>query len=364
MPITFMLKPRHVEYWALADDNQQAALQEFCKQNHLQYNDFTVPGGEISGVLNRPGQLRNKPYDSFTNADKSCNVYTYAQHVDRTSVFIKYQGMDVLACPFDARYVHPSSYAQCKIPSALRIAGLCPPSLAGAAKGRHSRSSGGAGSDRQSGGTRAHGESLGATRYAVFDIASRREGARSDDKDPFHLQRFLNLPEKDFERAVSEIKSGKKEGHWIYYYVPTPPYVQNGKERGTDKNQYWALRDSAGALDGVQAARAFVDNEILCQRLVEMYRVIHAQLYTGQSAKNLLEHDRHKLLSSVLLFHQALENSDSEKHRQVSRLCAGILHAMLQGEDAPSLMMALEKETRDTAIGDKSKRLTHRAARR
>jgi uncharacterized protein (DUF1810 family) len=34
------------------------------------------------------------------------------------------------------------------------------------------------------------------------------------------LNRFLNAQEKDFENALAEIKSGKKESHWMWYIFP------------------------------------------------------------------------------------------------------------------------------------------------
>jgi uncharacterized protein (DUF1810 family) len=34
------------------------------------------------------------------------------------------------------------------------------------------------------------------------------------------LNRFLKAQEKDFENALAEIKSGKKESHWMWYIFP------------------------------------------------------------------------------------------------------------------------------------------------
>ena len=35
-----------------------------------------------------------------------------------------------------------------------------------------------------------------------------------------NLSRFLNAQEKDYQRALAEIRSGKKRSHWMWYIFP------------------------------------------------------------------------------------------------------------------------------------------------
>lgn len=328
MPITFMLKPEGFEFWRLATASQEAALQAFCTDNKLRYEHFSVPSGFIMGTVNRAGNLYGKPYKPFKTANGSKNVFTYSvgQRVDTTNVFIEDMGETMLACPFDARYVDPCSYEARRIPAALRLPASRPPSHASAATARHPKSFGCAGSAPQGGVPCAHSQSPAANRFAV---------------DMFDLHRFLQRTPNDFKEAVKEIQAGKKKNHWIYYYVPTPPYIKNGQESGSRENRRMALRDYPDAQDGLLAAKAFVENETLKKRLLDMYTAIHEQLCTGNSAENLLGSDKHKLLDSVLFFHEALNGI--EKHQDVVRLCAGIVHIIMQSPGAAKFMLAMER---------------------
>ena len=38
--------------------------------------------------------------------------------------------------------------------------------------------------------------------------------------DPFDLQRFVRAQEGDYERALAEVRSGRKRSHWMWYVFP------------------------------------------------------------------------------------------------------------------------------------------------
>ncbi|MEO8738159.1 MAG: DUF1810 domain-containing protein [Casimicrobiaceae bacterium] len=38
--------------------------------------------------------------------------------------------------------------------------------------------------------------------------------------DPFDLQRFVDAQVKDYQRALEELRAGKKITHWIWYVLP------------------------------------------------------------------------------------------------------------------------------------------------
>jgi uncharacterized protein (DUF1810 family) len=38
--------------------------------------------------------------------------------------------------------------------------------------------------------------------------------------DPHNLNRFVQAQEDDYEQALSEIRSGRKRSHWIWYIFP------------------------------------------------------------------------------------------------------------------------------------------------
>ena len=39
-------------------------------------------------------------------------------------------------------------------------------------------------------------------------------------QDPYDLDRFLRAQENDYERALAEIRSGRKQSHWMWYIFP------------------------------------------------------------------------------------------------------------------------------------------------
>ena len=38
--------------------------------------------------------------------------------------------------------------------------------------------------------------------------------------DPYNLQRFVDAQSPVFERVISELRQGRKRGHWIWFIFP------------------------------------------------------------------------------------------------------------------------------------------------
>jgi uncharacterized protein (DUF1810 family) len=38
--------------------------------------------------------------------------------------------------------------------------------------------------------------------------------------DPYNLSRFVQAQEDDYEQALSEIRRGRKQSHWMWYIFP------------------------------------------------------------------------------------------------------------------------------------------------
>ena len=75
--------------------------------------------------------------------------------------------------------------------------------------------------------------------------------------DPYNLSRFVQAQEDDYERALSEIRSGRKRSHWMWYIFP----------------QYDGLGSSAAskryAIRSLAEAEAYLRHPVLGPRLVE-----------------------------------------------------------------------------------------------
>ena len=103
------------------------------------------------------------------------------------------------------------------------------------------------------------------------------------------LERFVEIQELMFERALSEVKSGKKTTHWIWFIFPQL------KGLGTSlKAQYFGI-------DNIEEATAYIQHSVLVNNL----RTITTTLLEldGYSANDIFsELDSMKVRSSMTLF--------------------------------------------------------------
>jgi uncharacterized protein (DUF1810 family) len=114
--------------------------------------------------------------------------------------------------------------------------------------------------------------------------------------DPHNLERFIdaqnNLP---FEKALAELRNGKKEGHWIWFIFP----------------QMVGLGSSEQArhfgISSMSEAKVYLDHPVLGQRLLEVTETLLT--HQDKSAIEMVgEIDAMKIRSSLTLFLRASEN--------------------------------------------------------
>jgi len=105
----------------------------------------------------------------------------------------------------------------------------------------------------------------------------------------YNLERFIDAQEASYEIALSEIKSGRKKSHWMWYIFPQ---VQGLGFSETSK--FYAIKD-------IGEAKAFLEHPILGERLV---RICNALLHLeSDNAHNIFgSPDVLKLRSSMTLF--------------------------------------------------------------
>ena len=105
----------------------------------------------------------------------------------------------------------------------------------------------------------------------------------------YNLERFIDAQEASYEIALSEIKSGRKKSHWMWYVFPQ---IQGLGFSETSK--FYAIKD-------IGEAKAFLEHPILGERLV---RICNALLHLeSDNAHNIFgSPDDLKLRSSMTLF--------------------------------------------------------------
>jgi uncharacterized protein (DUF1810 family) len=110
--------------------------------------------------------------------------------------------------------------------------------------------------------------------------------------DPHELSRFVQAQEDDYARALSEIRSGRKRTHWMWYVFPQLAGLAQSRT-----SQRYAVRS-------VDEARAYLGHPILGPRLLECMEAL-LRLDGGRSATDILgSPDDLKLRSCATLFAQ------------------------------------------------------------
>ena len=76
--------------------------------------------------------------------------------------------------------------------------------------------------------------------------------------DPEGLEKFVTAQDRDYSTALSEIRSGRKRSHWIWYIFPQLQGLGFSQTA-----QYYGIRD-------LEQARDYMAHPVLGPRLVEI----------------------------------------------------------------------------------------------
>lgn len=103
------------------------------------------------------------------------------------------------------------------------------------------------------------------------------------------LDRFIAAQQQDYDQALSEIRSGRKRTHWIWYIFPQIEGL------GFSTNAvYYAIRD-------LQEAAAYLKHPVLGPRLIEISKAL-LPLSSSNATQVMGSPDDIKLRSSMTLF--------------------------------------------------------------
>lgn len=108
----------------------------------------------------------------------------------------------------------------------------------------------------------------------------------------YDLNRFINAHKEMFNVALSEIKKGKKESHWMWFIFPQLKGL--GK---TDISNYYGI-------DNIDEAKEYVKNEYLYNNLKDITQAI-LNIENKTVVEILGFPDCYKLKSSMTLFYLA-----------------------------------------------------------
>jgi len=107
--------------------------------------------------------------------------------------------------------------------------------------------------------------------------------------DPHNLSRFVQAQEDDYDQALSEIKSGRKRSHWMWYIFPQ----FDGLGFSSTSKRY--------SIKSIAEAKAYLAHPVLGPRLTECAEA--ALRVEGRSALEIFgSPDDLKLKSCATLF--------------------------------------------------------------
>ncbi len=82
--------------------------------------------------------------------------------------------------------------------------------------------------------------------------------------DPHNLQRFIDAQEFMYDKALTELKAGKKRNHWMWFVFPQTAKVGMGSVA------------KRFAISGLDEAKAYLAHPVLGARLLECVEVIES----------------------------------------------------------------------------------------
>lgn len=106
----------------------------------------------------------------------------------------------------------------------------------------------------------------------------------------YNLERFVVAHERDYATALEEIKSGKKETHWMWYIFPQIA----GLGGLSETSRFYEIKD-------LGEAKAYMANEYLRNHLIEISGAL-LECKSDNPVEILGFPDNLKLLSSMTLF--------------------------------------------------------------
>jgi len=140
-------------------------------------------------------------------------------------------------------------------------------------------------------------------------------------KDRDDLNRFVRAQADDYDRALSEIRRGRKQSHWMWYIFP-----QIAGLGQSAMSQRFAIR-------GLDEARAYLAHPLLGPRLVACAETLLA--LEGRSAEQIFGFpDTMKLRSCATLF-AAVSPNESIFHQ--------LLEKYFQDEPDPMTMRLMQR---------------------
>lgn len=114
-------------------------------------------------------------------------------------------------------------------------------------------------------------------------------------KKVYNLDRFIEVHNDDYARALKEVANGRKLTHWMWYIFPQITGLGM-----SETARYYEIKS-------LDEARAYLNNELLKSHLIEISNAL-LELYTNDPVEVFGDVDSLKLKSSMTLFSYISDN--------------------------------------------------------
>jgi uncharacterized protein (DUF1810 family) len=114
--------------------------------------------------------------------------------------------------------------------------------------------------------------------------------------DPFQLQRFVDAQQGTFETALTELQTGRKQSHWIWFIFPQLA----GLGRSPTATSY--------GIGSIHEARAYLAHPVLGDRYRKAVEAMLSWADRKSAVEVLGDVDAMKLRSSLTLFESVSGN--------------------------------------------------------
>mmetsp|Transcript_43917 Transcript_43917/g.82047 ORF Transcript_43917/g.82047 Transcript_43917/m.82047 type:complete len:320 (+) Transcript_43917:41-1000(+) len=153
-------------------------------------------------------------------------------------------------------------------------------------------------------------------------VRARSQSAPRRPGDPFNLYRFVEAQSENgtFDRALREIRAGRKSSCWMWFVIPSPPHMKHNIEHGSSTNRKYAIRsdDEAKAYLNYEA-----DGVDLRSNYFAILSAVCEHLVAGKAARSVIgSFDEPKLASSIVFFERITRAQDNELHSLLVKLAS------------------------------------------
>ena len=141
------------------------------------------------------------------------------------------------------------------------------------------------------------------------------------------LEKFLIMHQKDYNKALNEIKQGQKRTHWIWYILPILKGLRESKTA-----IYYGIKDLNEATD-------YLKNDILKAHLIEMCNTL-INLGNVDISDVMGYIDDVKLQQCMTLFNKV----EKEKNIDCGNVFQKVLEQFYEGKEDQKTLEILEKQ--------------------